>query len=78
MYITLLKPKGKGPQAVKYLKQLKAPKEISLQGVYLTFGRYDAVIIFDAPNNKTALDFVMNVATNTGYRAETLIAMSTK
>jgi len=78
LFITLVSPKGKGAEAVEYLKKLKAPKGINIRDVYFTFGRYDGVIIFEAPDAKSAMSFVMQVAFETGYTVETLIAVSAK
>ena len=78
LFISLLLPKGKGVEAVKYLKELKAPKGITIRDVYFTFGRYDGVIIFEAPNEKTAMNFVMQVGFATNYTMETLTAITAK
>lgn len=78
LFISLLIPKGKGEQAVKYLKELKAPKGITIRDIYFTFGRYDSIIIFEAPSTKTAMDFAMKVGFATHYRVETLTAVSSK
>ena len=78
IYITLFKPKGKGAEAVKYLKELKAPEGVTIRDVYFTFGQYDAAIIFEAPNEKTAMSFVMDVGFATGYIVETMAAISAK
>jgi len=78
LFITLLAPKGKGEKAVKYLKELKAPKGITVRGVYFTLGRYDSVIIFEAPDAKTAMRFAMQVGFETDYAVETLTAVSAK
>jgi len=78
LFITLLAPKGKGEKAVKYLKELKAPKNITVSGVYFTLGRYDGVIIFEAPDTKTAMLFAMQVGFETNYTVETLTAVSAK
>jgi uncharacterized protein with GYD domain len=75
-YITLLKPKGKGEEAVKYIKELKAPEGITVHKIYFTFGQYDAIIIFEASNEKTAMNFVMEVGFSTGYTVETMAAVS--
>jgi uncharacterized protein with GYD domain len=75
-YITLFKPKGKGVEAVKYLKDLQAPKGIIINEIYFTFGQYDATIIFEATNNETALNFIMEVGFATGYTVETMAAVS--
>ena len=75
LFISLLKPKGKGEEAVKYLKELKAPKGITVRGLYFTFGQYDGVIIFEAPDMKAAMNFVMQVGFATQYTMETLTAV---
>ncbi len=76
LFVTLLQPKGKGEEAVKYLKTLKPPKGIKIHDMVFTFGRYDAVIVFESPDVKTAMNFVMQVAFTTGYMAETLTGIA--
>ena len=80
LFITLLSPKGKGEEAIKYLKEdaLKAPKSIKVRDIYFTLGRYDGVIVFEAPDVKTAMDYVMKVGFATDYSVETLTAISAK
>ena len=78
LFVTLLSPKGKGAEAVKYLKELKAPAGITIRDVYFTFGRYDGVIIFDAPDTKKAMNFVMETGFATDYAVETLTAVPAK
>jgi len=78
LFITLLQPKGRGTDAVKYLKELKAPKGIAIKGVYFTYGRYDGVIMFEAPDEITAMKFIMETGFATQYTVETLIAVSAK
>jgi len=78
LFITLLSPKGKGMEAVKYLKSLKEKKNIKIRDVFFTFGRYDGVIIFEAPNEKAAMKFVMETGFLTQYSVETLVAVSAK
>jgi uncharacterized protein with GYD domain len=75
LFITLLKPKGRGEEAIKHLKRLKVPKGITLREVYFTFGRYDGIIIFEAPNETAAMKFVMETGFATQYTMETLIAV---
>jgi uncharacterized protein with GYD domain len=53
-FITFLAPKCKSEKAIKYLKELKASKNITVRGVYFTFGRYDCVIMFEAPDQKNS------------------------
>ncbi|MCJ7743882.1 MAG: GYD domain-containing protein [Dehalococcoidales bacterium] len=78
LFVSLLSPKGKGKEAVDYLKKLKAPKGITVRDVYITFGRYDGVILFEAPDAKTALNFVMETGFATEYTIETLSAVPVK
>jgi len=78
LFISLLQPKGKGTDAIKYLKELRAPKGISIKGVYFTYGRYDGVIMFEAPNEITAMKFIMETGFATQYTVETLVAVSAK
>jgi len=75
LFITLLSPKGKGSEAVNYLKKLKAPQGITVRAVYFTFGRYDGMIVFEAPDAKTAMSFVMETGFATDYSVETLTAL---
>jgi len=75
LFVTLLSPRGKGTEAVNYLKELKAPTGIIVQAVYFTLGRYDGVIIFEAPDPKAAMNFVMETGFATDYAVETLTAV---
>ena len=72
LFLTLLSPKGKGTEAIKYLRELTAPQGITLRAVYFTLGRYDGVIVFEAPDPKTAMNFVMETGFATDYSVETL------
>ena len=78
LFITLLSPKGKGKEAVNYLKKLKAPRGIKIRGVYFTMGRYDGMILFEAPDVKKAINFAADLGFTTGYLAETLTAIPAK
>jgi uncharacterized protein with GYD domain len=78
LFITLLSPKGKGTEAVAYLKKLKPPRGITVREVYFTFGRYDGMIVFDAPDVKAAMNFVMDTGFATEYTVETLTAIPAK
>lgn len=75
LFVTLLSPKGKGTEAVNYLKKLKAPKGITIHALYLTLGRYDGVIVFEALDAKAAMNFVMETGFATDYAVETLTAV---
>jgi uncharacterized protein with GYD domain len=78
VFITLLSPKGKGTEAVNYIKKLKAPTGVTIRDVYFTLGRYDGIIVFDAPSAKKAMDFVMTTGFATDYTVETLTAIPAK
>lgn len=78
LFITLLSPKGKGVDAVKYLKNLKEKGNAKTRDVFFTFGRYDGIIIFEAPNEKAAMKFVMETGFSTLYTVETLVAVQAK
>jgi uncharacterized protein with GYD domain len=78
LFMSLLSPIGKGREAIDYLKKLKAPKGITIHDVYVTFGRYDGVVVFEALNPKKAMSFVVNVGIETGYLIETLGAVPAK
>jgi len=78
LFMSLLSPKGKGREAIAYLKKLKAPRGIIIHDVYITFGRYDSVVVFEAPTPKTAMSFVVDVGIKTGYLIETLGAVPAK
>ena len=78
LFVSLLQLKGKGTEAIKYLKELKAPKGIAIRGVYFTHGRYDGVIMFEAPNEVSAMKLIMETGFATQYTVETLIAVPEK
>lgn len=78
LFVTLLSPKGKGMDAVKYLKSLKGKGNIKIRDVLFTFGRYDGIIIFEAPDEKEAMKFVMETGFTTQYTVETLVAVPAK
>ncbi len=78
LFATLMLPKGKGVDAVKYLKELKPTKGIKIHDIYFAFGRYDGIIIFEAPDERAAMNFVMETGFATGYTMETLIVVPAK
>jgi len=78
LFVTLLSPRGKGVDAVKYLKSLKETGNVKIRDVFFTFGRYDGIIIFEAPNEKEAMKFVMETGFSTQYTMETLVAVPAK
>lgn len=81
IFVTLLAQKGGGRKGFSYLKELrelKPPHGIAIHDVYFTLGRYDAIIVFDAPDLKTAIDFVSETGFASDYTVETLTAISAK
>lgn len=64
--------------AVKYLKSLEQRESIKIRDVFFTFGRYDGVVIFEAPDEKAAMKFIMETGFSTEYTMETLIAVPAK
>ena len=78
LFMSLLSPKGEGTDAIAYLKRLKAPAGITIRDVYVTFGRYDGAVVFEASTPKKAMSFVMDVGIKTGYLIETLAAVPAK
>jgi uncharacterized protein with GYD domain len=75
LFVTLMMPKGKGNEAVKYLREVKAPEGIKIRDVYFTFGRYDGIMVFEAPDERAAMKFVMETGFATQYIMETLVAV---
>ncbi len=78
LFVSLLQPKGKGMDAIKYIKEMKTPEGIKVKDVMFTFGRYDGVLIFEASSEKEAMKFVMDLAFTTQYTVETLVAVPAK
>jgi len=78
VFVTLLSPQGKGEEAVNYLKKLKAPAGITIREVYFTLGRYDGIIVFEAPDANKAMNFTMATGFATDYTVETLAAIPAK
>ncbi len=75
LFVTLMVPKGKGADAVKYLKALAAPKGIKIRDIFFAFGKYDTMIVFEAPDERTAMNFVMETGFATEYTMETMIVV---
>jgi uncharacterized protein with GYD domain len=78
LFMSLLSPRGVGKEAVDYLKKLKAPKGITIHDVYVTLGRYDGVVVFEASNPKAAMRFVLDIGFETDYLVETLSIIPAK
>jgi uncharacterized protein with GYD domain len=57
------------------LRNSKLLKGVSLCDVYFTFGRYDGVVIFEAPGVEMVMSFVREVGFDTKCTTETLTAV---
>jgi uncharacterized protein with GYD domain len=79
IFLTLLKVlPGKAseqPSFMRRLKMIQPPSGVMLKEVYLLFGRFDGALIFEAPDAKTAMNFVLKVAAPGIYKTETLAGL---
>ena len=62
------------PGTLKRISSVAPPSGIKIHGVYFLFGRYDGAILFEAPDLRTAKDFILRATTQT-YATETLSAL---
>jgi uncharacterized protein with GYD domain len=62
------------PAILKRIRSVTPPADIKILGVYFLFGRYDGAILFEAPDLRTAKDFILRAATHI-YKTETLTAL---
>jgi len=46
------------PSFMRRLKMIQPPPGVMLKEAYLLFGRFDGALIFEAPDAKTAMNFV--------------------
>jgi len=82
-YISLVKYTAKGvenlkesPNRLDAFKQLCESMGAKVEGFYLTMGRYDLVVIVDAPNPETAAKVILTTASGGAVSTETLQAFS--
>ena len=82
-YISLVKYTTKGIENVKEsvnryeaFKQLCESVGGTVEGMYLTMGRYDIVVIVDAPDPETAAKVMLTTGSRGAVRTETLQAFS--
>ena len=80
-YISLLQYKAKGienikesPNRLDAVKQLCESMGATVEGFYLTMGRYDLVMILDAPDRETATKILLTVTSKGNVSTETLPA----
>ena len=80
-YISLVKYTAKGienikesPNRLDAVKQLCESMGAKVEGFYLTMGRYDIILIVDAPNPETAAKIVLTASSGGAVSTETLPA----
>ena len=82
-YISLVKYTGKGAENVKdspkrldAFKQLCESMGAKVDGFYLTMGRYDMVVIVDAPDPATLAKILLTTTSGGAVSSETLPAFT--
>ncbi len=82
-YISLIKYTQKGAENIKdspnrydAFKQLCETMGARVEGIYLTMGRYDLVVVFDAPDPETVAKLILTTASKGAVSTETLHAFS--
>jgi uncharacterized protein with GYD domain len=82
-YISLIKYTAKGienvkesPNRLNAFKKLCQSMGAKVDAFYLTMGRYDMVVIVDAPNAATAAKVVLATASKGAIATETLTAFT--
>jgi uncharacterized protein with GYD domain len=80
-YISLVKYTAKGienikesPKRLDAVKQLCESMGAKVEGFYLTMGRYDIILIVDAPNLETVAKIVLTITSGGAVSTETLPA----
>jgi len=76
IFIALIKFKKKAKDVVEYGKKVmqNLPEEVKIIGTYWSLGRYDAVWIYEAPNEKVAIQ--LGIDAGEAMKTETLVAIS--
>ena len=80
-FISLVKYTAKGienikesPNRLDEVKKLCESMGAKVEGFYLTIGRYDIIMIMDAPNPETAAKIILKVTSGGAVSTETLPA----
>ena len=63
-------------QRMEHARHGAAELGVTIESFHLTMGRYDAVVIFDAPDAETAAKLALVNAANGRVRTETMAAFS--
>jgi len=82
-FISLVKYTTKGigkikesPKRLDGVKRLCESMGASVEGFYLTMGRYDIILIVDAPDSETAAKLILTITSGGAVSTETLPAFS--
>jgi uncharacterized protein with GYD domain len=82
-YISLVKYTAKGIENIKEspgrldaFKQLCESMGAKVEGFYLTMGRYDLVVIVDAPDHETISKIILATSSKGAISTETLPALA--
>ena len=76
IFIALIKFKKKAKDVVEYGKKVmqNLPEGVKIIGTYWSLGRYDAVWIYEAPNEKVAIQ--LGIDAGDAMKTETLVSIS--
>ncbi|MEM3341289.1 MAG: GYD domain-containing protein [Thermoplasmata archaeon] len=61
---TLKAVPGRYQEAIRQIKNCKPPKGIVIHEFLAVLGDYDALIVFETPDEETASDFIMKFSEN--------------
>jgi len=79
LFLTLLKVyPGRISDQSGFLKRIKTvtpPSNVKVREVYFLFGQYDGAVVFEAPDLRTAKDFIVRISIPGVYKVETLPAI---
>ena len=82
-YITLLQFTQQGigkikasPNRLDAVKQTAKAKGCELKSFYLTLGHYDAVAVFEGPDDESLTELMLSIASQGNVRTETLRAFT--
>lgn len=67
---------SEAPQTLEEAKEVARSMGVEMKSWYLTLGRYDIVVVFEAPDDETAASFVIARSSVGHLRTETLRAFS--
>ena len=79
LFLTLLKMSasraGDLPSFLKRVKAVTPPSSVKVHHVYFLFGQYDGAVVFEAPDLKSAKDFIVKMSIPAVYKIEALPAI---